>query len=201
MANGAGWRPDPDPELDDEVDPEHSRQERDWDGSLWTDRVRPPGSLGPPDDGASDHVPQLHRAMSAAAADLDAVDDRISTLFERAERPRPTGPAPRVGEAAPAGSATEVRPDHDDADHEDADFIALFEDDALVGATTGDEVSEDVIVVSRLEILSEYQEMTSGTFPELDAELAGEGPDRTRAGKAKRRLFRRRPKGMTAFQR
>lgn len=204
MANGAGWRPDPDPDLDDDDDDaERPGRERYWDGSLWTDRVRPAGGAGLPDSQA-DHVPQLHRAMSAAAADLDAVDDRISTLFERPEGPRP-GTAPRRREAAAAVqaevSATEVRPDEADADNEDADFIALFEDDDVVAATTGDEVSEDVIVVSRLEVLSEYQEMTSGTFPELDAELAGEEPDQTRAGKAKRRMFRRRAKGTTDFQR
>ena len=34
-----------------------------------------------------DHVPQLHRAMAEAAADLDAVEDRLSTLFERTEGP------------------------------------------------------------------------------------------------------------------
>jgi hypothetical protein len=215
MANGAGWRPDPDPELDDEevVDPEHSGQERSWDESSWTDRVRPAGSAGPADDGASDHVPQLHRAMSAAAADLDAVDDRISTLFERAEGSRPGGTAPRVRAGAGAGAAgagatttgvpaSEAKAvDDDDVDNEDADFIALFEDEDVVAAATGEEVGEDVVVVSRLEILSEYQEMTSGTFPELDAELAGEEPDQLRARTAKRRMFRRRGKGTGAFQR
>jgi hypothetical protein len=203
MANGAGWRPDPDPDLDDEVDAEHPRRERYWDGSLWTDQVRPAGSGGPvADDGAPDHLPHLHRAMSAAAADLDAVDDRISTLFERTEGSRPAGTAPRVRSVPTTGvSATEVRSDEDDADNKDADFIALFEDDDLVTTTTGNEVSEDVIVVSRLEILSEYQEMTSGTFPELDAELGGEEPDQIRARKARRRMFRRRAKGNTAFQR
>ena len=39
-------------------------------------------------DRPPDHVPQLHRAMSEAAADLEAVDDRLSTLFERTEGPR-----------------------------------------------------------------------------------------------------------------
>ena len=68
-------------------------QERYWDGSDWTrpgrdqparpDRVRPP-----------DHVPQLHRAMSEAAEDLDAVEDRLSTLFERTEGPAGSAPRP-----------------------------------------------------------------------------------------------------------
>ena len=122
MANGAGWRPDPDPDLDGNVDPAHPRQERYWDGSLWTERVRPAGSAGPADR-AADHVPQLHRALSAAVDDLDAVDDQISTLFDRTEgerpRPRPAGTAP-----TPKAAST------------DDDIIELFADDDVA---TGDD--------------------------------------------------------------
>ena len=150
MANGAGWRPDPDPDLDGNVDPAHPRQERYWDGSLWSDRVRPAGSAGPADR-AADHVPQLHRALSAAVDDLDAVDD----------------------------------------------FIELFADD---DAATDDEedTSDDVpAVVDRRDVISEYEELTSGTYADLDAELAAEEPDQPT--KAKRRMFRRRAKGTTAL--
>jgi hypothetical protein len=180
MANGAGWRPDPDPDLDGNVDPAHPRQERYWDGSLWTERVRPAGSAGPADR-AADHVPQLHRALAAAADDLDAVDDQISTLFDRTEVERP-------------------RPRPADAD----DLIELFADDDV--ATDDDEVATDdetsdgaAAVVDRRDIISEYEELTSGTFDDLDAELAAEEPDQPT--KAKRRMFRRRAKGTTAVPR
>ena len=180
MANGAGWRPDPDPDLDGNVDPAHPRQERYWDGSLWSDRVRPAGSAGPADR-AADHVPQLHRALSAAVDDLDAVDDQISTLFDRTEGERP-------------------RPRPADAD----DLIELFADDDV--ATGDDEAATDECtsdgapaVVDRRDIISEYEELTSGTFADLDAELAAEEPDQPT--KAKRRMFRRRATGTTTAPR
>jgi hypothetical protein len=180
MANGAGWRPDPDPALDGDVDgdgdgdvdPERSRQERYWDGSLWTDRVRPAGSAGPADR-AADHAPQLHRAMSAAADDLDAVDDQISSLFDRTEgeRPRP------------------VTTDDDSSGNHKEEGAA--------------------VTVDRRDVISEYEQriggqrtrgqLDGGAFADLDAELAAEGPDQPE--KAKRRMFHRRAKGTTAAPR
>jgi len=182
MANGAGWRPDPDPDLDGNVDPAHPRQERYWDGSLWSDRVRPAGSAGPADR-AADHVPQLHRALSAAVDDLDAVDDQISTLFDRTEGERLRH--------RQAGMASPAAPDEDD------DFIELFADDDV--ATDDDEDTSDDVpaVVDRRDVISEYEELTSGTYADLDAELAAEEPDQPT--KAKRRMFRRRAKGTTAL--
>ena len=172
MANGAGWRPDPD----------RPDQERYWDGSLWSDRVRPAGSAGPADR-AADHVPQLHRALSAAVDDLDAVDDQISTLFDRTEGERPRH--------RQAGMASPAAPDEDD------DFIELFADDDV--ATDDDEDTSDDVpaVVDRRDVISEYEELTSGTYADLDAELAAEEPDQPT--KAKRRMFRRRAKGTTAL--
>ena len=86
MDNGPGWLPDP----------EHEDQERYWNGSEWTDRVRPAGkgrSLHLPE-----HVPELQRALAAATADIDAVEDRLSNLFDRTEgkthRLQPTAPSP-----------------------------------------------------------------------------------------------------------
>lgn len=85
MADGVEWRPDPDPARADE-----DRSESD---EVLED-VRENGR------GRPDHIPQLHRALAAAAADLDAMEDRISALFgeldEAAARPvrvvRPTRP-------------------------------------------------------------------------------------------------------------
>ena len=78
MGNAPGWQPDP--ERDD--------QERYWDGSAWTDRVRPTAAGGAGSLPEPEHVAELHRALSAATADIDAVEARLSTLFER------TGGAP-----------------------------------------------------------------------------------------------------------
>ncbi len=74
------WRPDP----------EQPGQERFWDGYEWTDQVRPDGSA-PPRAHVPEHTPELQRALAAATADIDAVEDRLSLLFDRAE-----GRAPRA---------------------------------------------------------------------------------------------------------
>jgi len=75
----------------------------------------------------------------------------------------------------------------------------LFADDDV--ATDDDEDTSDDVpaVVDRRDIISEYEELTSGTFDDLDAELAAEEPDQPT--KAKRRMFRRRAKGTTAVPR
>ena len=75
MESGPGWLPDP----------EDGDRERYWNGSDWTDRVRPAGkarSLRLPE-----HVPELQRALAGATADIDEVEDRLSTLFDRADEP------------------------------------------------------------------------------------------------------------------
>ncbi len=49
---------------------------------------RGPEDGGPvPDDGGRgpEHVPQLHRALAGAVEDIDAVEDRLSDLFERSD--------------------------------------------------------------------------------------------------------------------
>ena len=77
MDNGPGWR----------SDPEDEAQERYWSGSAWTDRVRPAGrsrSLHLPE-----HVPDLQRALAASTADIDAVEDRLSTMFKRTDGAAP----------------------------------------------------------------------------------------------------------------
>jgi hypothetical protein len=126
--------------------------------------------------------------MSAAAADLDAVDDRISTLFERTEEPRPVRTPPMKGAARTPPPPTAATDD---------DIIELFADGDV--AATDDDRSDGAVVVDRKDVISEYEELTGGTFADLDAELASEKPDQP--GKAKRRMFRRRAKGTTAAQR
>ena len=72
MDKGPGWRPVP----------ERADQERYWSGSDWTDRVRPAGK-GRSSLHLPEHVPELQRALAAATADIDAVEDRLSAMFDR----------------------------------------------------------------------------------------------------------------------
>ena len=143
--------------------------------------------------------------MSEAAEDLGAVEDRLSTLFERTE-----GPGPRPASAqrstlhpefAPGASTTD---DADaaaaDADADD-DFFDLFEDGEVDEADEGDDVGmAEPVVADRRAIIGEYEDDIGGDFAALDAELAAEEPDEP-AGKGKRRKFGRRAKGTTAAQR
>jgi len=151
MDDGPGWLPDP----------EHEDQERYWDGSAWTDQVRPvgsPGSLHLPE-----HVPELQRALAAATADIDKVEDRLSSLFERTGDPAGAGAVHRPPAAAPPAPP-------EPAPHEE--FEDDFEDDVVDeggGEDSGEGEDED------------------GAFAELDAALAAEAPD-----KPERRFFRRR---------
>ena len=92
MADAPGWKPDP----------EREDQERYWSGSAWTDRVRPAGKAGSLH--VPEHVPHLHRALSAATADIDAVEDRLSVLFERTEGARTGGPSASASAGAPCGT-------------------------------------------------------------------------------------------------
>jgi hypothetical protein len=76
-----GWRTDPD----------HPGQERFWDGYEWTDQVRPDGP-GVRRPHLPEHVPELQRALAAATADIDSVEDRLSSLFDRSAGRNPPGP-------------------------------------------------------------------------------------------------------------
>jgi hypothetical protein len=184
MDDAAGWQPDPG------LDPDAGDRERPWEGDglgdAWADEVRPP-----------DHVPQLHKAMSEAAEDLGAVEDRLSTLFERTEGPGPEPLqrkiSPTEGTGAVTGTAAAAAPAGDD------EIFDLFEDGE------SDEADDDVgiaepVVTDRRAIIGEYEDDIGGDFAELDAELAAEEPDEP-AGKGKRRKFRRRAKGPTAARR
>ncbi|MFZ0250532.1 MAG: hypothetical protein WAL61_11360, partial [Acidimicrobiales bacterium] len=111
MVDAAGRQPHPD----------DADRERSWSGADWSDEVRPSASgrstgAGVVDrvdrvdgvvgaDGAHgepDHSPQLHRALSAAMSDLDAMDDRISTLFDRSDDATGTGTVAGAGAGAGA---------------------------------------------------------------------------------------------------
>jgi hypothetical protein len=200
MDDAAGWQPEPglDPDADDRGRPWDS----DGDGGkgAWPDEVRPDGldlgSLRPPD-----HVLQLHRAMSEAAEDLDAVEDRLSTLFERTEGPG-QGSAPRP---APVEQST-LHPEFavgagtpDAADDDDDEIFDLFEDGDVEEADDEVGFAQHATVTDRRAIIGEYEDDIGGDFAALDAELVAEEPDGP--AEPKRRMFRRRAKGTTTARR
>jgi hypothetical protein len=155
MDDGPGWLPDP----------EHEDQERYWDGSDWTDQVRPvgsPGSLHLPE-----HVPELQRALAAATADIDEVEDRLSTLFDRTGNPAGAGAVHRPPAAAPS-----PLPER-----------ALREE---FEATAADGV-EDEVDVEDEDVVEDEGDGEDDAFAELDAALVAEAPD-----EPERRFFRRR---------
>src|SRR5277367_5590806 len=171
MADAAEWGTDP------ELEPGADDRERSWDGDgdVWTDEVRADevdfGSVRPPD-----HVPQLHRAMSEAAEDLDAVEDRLSTLFERTEGPG-QGSAPRPAPVEQSTLHPEFAVIDDMTDDGDDEIFDLFEDGD--GEEADDEVgfSQHATVADRMAIIGEYEDDIGGDFAALDAELAAEEPD------------------------
>jgi len=167
MDNGPGWF----------ADPEDEAQERYWNGSTWTDRVRPVArsrSLRLPD-----HVPELQRALAASTADIDAVEDRLSTMFDRTD-----GAAPPAGpSAAPARRPREDRDVYADADSEAAAEVNLS-DDHVQGTQPVTEWTDP----------SDEDGGDAEAFAELNAALASEEPDETDEPDARKRgLFRRRP--------
>ena len=169
MDNAPGWL----------SDPEREGQERYWNGSGWTDRVRPAGkgrSLHLPE-----HVPDLQRALAAATADIDGVEDRLSNLFDRAEGAgHSSRPPPVVRTPEPAAAEDEEIIDLYDEEDDAADvddegpvheeFAGRSDqDDGIDDDGTNDDDTDD------------------DAFAELDAALAAEEPE-----KSKRGLFRRR---------
>ena len=149
MANAPGWR----------QDLERDDQERYWSGSAWTDRVRPAGKAGSLH--VPEHVPQLHRALSAATADIDAVEDRLSQLFERSDAaPAPGSPPPPAARPADTPAA-------------DDEILDLYgdEDDVVDGP---DEDVNDGDVPPGHD--THTDDGTDATFAELDAALASEEP-------------------------
>ena len=210
MADTVGWRPDPGPGRDPYADDRDRSWDEDADGGVnaWADDVGLDG-LGSDFDRPPDHVPHLHRAMSEAAADLDAVEERLSTLFERTEDPGPDPSRrttlPTEGTGAENGT-TAVR-----AAADDDEILDFFEDAEADEADEADEVGEvdddaffapptSVTTTDRMAIIGEYEDDIGGDFAALDVELAAEEPDEPTA-KGKRRKFGRRAKGTTAARR
>ncbi len=128
MDNAPGWQPDP--EGDD--------QERYWNGSAWTDRVRPAGRAGSLP--VPEHAADLHTALSAATDDIDAVEDRLSTIFERSG-----------GTAYPVTTAVSRTGDGSgDGDDSAGDDAAFAELDAALAAEEADDTEAPAKVTRSL---------------------------------------------------
>jgi hypothetical protein len=170
-AGEEAWRPDP----------EQPGQERFWDGYEWTDQVRPDGSA-PPQAHVPEHTPELQRALAAATADIDAVEDRLSTLFERAggggPRP-PRSPTTLRGAPEPLGGAR--------ADQPDVNSLLPAGRNA---DDNGQELDDDVVLEDFHEDPEEFEDVDDGRvhpavddldeddeLSDLDAALAAEAPE------------------------
>ena len=186
MPDAAEWGPDPEPDI----------QERSWDRDTRTAETGP-GWKGPDLDRPPDHAPQLHRAMSEAAADLEAVDDRLSMLFDRTEEPRPAT-APRRAAHQPNTVHPEFAAEPGTTGAGDADDILDFFADGEMNDPDDVVGNAEPAVTDRMAIIGEYEDDIGGDFSALDAELAAEEPDGP--AQPKRRMFRRRAKGSTAAQ-
>ena len=175
MDEVAGKQPVPDQEEGWFPDPEHEGQERFWDGEGWTDEVRPDGSADTPLDHLPEHVPELQRALAAATADIDSVEDRLSALFDRSEepgsdpRPRPSRaprlvPTEALGDGEGADDAGGDLPDDDDdlllEDFDEEPEVFEDEDDEIEGVEGEDDEDDG-----------------DDEFADLDAALAAESPE------------------------
>jgi hypothetical protein len=181
MDEVAGKQPVPDQEEGWFPDPEQEGQERFWDGEGWTDEVRPDGSEDPGLDHLPEHVPELQRALAAATADIDSVEDRLSALFDRSEtapgqppRPRP----PRTPRLVPA-EALEQHDDgadddgSDDGSGGDGDVLLLedFDEEAEIFEDEDDELDAGV------DDTGADDDDDDDEFADLDAALASEAPE------------------------
>ena len=167
MDDGPGWRPDP----------EGGDQERYWSGSAWTDRVRPAGrsrSVRLPE-----HVPELQRALAAATADIDEVEDRLSTLFERTD-----GADPKAAPRPPAAGRQRESLDEDAFRAADAEA-----DEGAI--EPGDEADPTPVHAEAADTSGDGGD--DEAFAELNAALAAEEPEENEGpDQPRRRRFRRR---------
>jgi hypothetical protein len=81
------------------ADPDVEGQERYFDGSEWTPETRPT-DLGVPVHHLPDHAGELQRALAAATNDIDEVEDRLGSLFDRAQQHGERGGRAAAGKQA-----------------------------------------------------------------------------------------------------
>jgi hypothetical protein len=159
-ADEEAWRPDP----------AQPGQERFWDGYEWTDQVRPDGSeaAGPH---LPEHVPELQRALAAATADIDSVEDRLSSLFDRSAG-RPRGPRSSTTLAGQRG----LNSGSSSGRNADENWQELGDDDVVLEDFHEDpeefEGEDDVEVHPAADDMDE-----DDVLSDVDAALAAEAPE------------------------
>jgi hypothetical protein len=156
-SEGSGWFADPDVE----------GQERYFDGTDWTPETRPADPDAPLTH-LPEHTGELQRALAAATADIDDVEDRLGSLFDRAEQQGERGGRARKQAAAEAGRAAEGKALAESVDQGGSDSGAGGAPEsgaASLGAREDDDA-----------------------FADLDEALASEEPEKVKKG-----FFRRRP--------
>jgi|HubBroStandDraft_1064217.scaffolds.fasta_scaffold288698_2 hypothetical protein len=176
MTEGPGGQPDPEQEEEGWLpDPDHEGQERFWDGAAWTDEVRPDGSEDARRIHLPDHVPELQRALAAATADIDEVEDRLSSLFDRSEgrapgEPRP--PRPVRLQPEPVDPDLELHEEPSDAApiHDEFVFDDFYEEPELFDDDLEAEADDDVDAEGD-------EDEDDEAFADLDAALAAESPE------------------------
>ena len=179
MDEVAGKQPVPDQEEGWLPDPEQEGQERFWDGEAWTDEVRPDGSEDTRLAHLPEHVPELQRALAAATADIDSVEDRLSTLFDRSEGASGQGPRPRPARG-PRLIPAEALQHHDDdgADDDDAAENAAAGDDDLLLEDFDEEPEVFEDEDDELDAtVDDDEDDEDDEFADLDAALASESPE------------------------
>lgn len=175
MEDGSGWF----------ADPEVEGQERYFDGSEWTTETRPADSDVPLHH-LPDHAGELQRALAAATDDIDDVEDRLGSLFDRAEHV-----GERMGRARKKVHAEDVHADDDDEVVLGAEEVRGAEDAEDEEPDPGQNVyvGEPGSVERGVALAEADRDVDDDdALADLDEALASEEPE-----KLPKKFFRRRP--------
>ena len=150
-------------------------QERFWDGSEWTDQVRPDGSGVPPAH-LPEHVPELQRALAAATADIDSVEDRLSVLFDRSGGGDPSVPRSPTSLWGKSGQL-DVNSAFSSGRNADENWDGLDDDDVIVLADFHEdpEEFEDAEHVAADQLADQLDD--DDVLSDVDAALLAEVPE------------------------
>jgi hypothetical protein len=131
------------------------------------------------------HAPELQRALAAGTADIEAVEERLSNLFDRTAG----RPVPPAGSGAPSFP---TRPHDAGAPIADGDDQRIeFEEDPIdfEGGDGDGAAADEPVHAEFTEPPEPDEEDDAAAFAELDAALATEEPEEAPRGRG---LFRRR---------
>ena len=167
-SDGSGWF----------ADPEIEGQERYFDGAEWTSETRP-ADPDTPLVHLPEHTGELQRALAAATDDIDEVEDRLGTLFDRAAQVGERGGRARRAAEARAQARADGGSDRADADAGPGQSVSLA--DVGAGATGAAETASTSV--------GPDEASDDDGLAELDEALASEEPEKV---KRERKFFRRR---------